>query len=459
MQILSRVYEELTKGRILHMTSNNPAESVSRLPGGLLTLDWYKTLPGQAVHAFWASSMGWALDAFDFLTFSFTLTAIAATFQLSPGASGLIATVTLVVSAFGGILAGILADYIGRVRTLMVTVGVYALFTFLSGLAPNYESLLVFRALQGLGFGGEWAAGAILMAEIANPAQRGRVLGMVQSAWAIGWALALIAYTLVFSFVKPDPGWRILFWLGILPALLILYIRKTVQEPQVFVETRQAEKEQTQEAINRGATTNSFIQLFRSDLLRTTLFSSLLAIGAQGGYYSIFTWLPTFLKTERHLTILNSIPYLSVVIIGSFLGYVASGYINDWLGRRATFVLYAICSAILVALYTQLPANANSLWLLLILGAPLGFFASGIFSGFGSYLAELFPSRARGAGQGFAYNFGRGIGAFFPAIIGYLSITIGLAGAVGFGALAYALCLIALVFLPETKGKALVAID
>ncbi len=441
------------------MTSNNPAERVFQSSRGILTLDWYRTLSGQALHAFWASSMGWALDAFDFLVFSFTLTAIAATFNLSAGSAGLIATVTLVVSAFGGIIAGTLADRIGRVRTLMVTIAVYAIFTFLSGLAPNYQSLLIFRAFQGLGFGGEWAAGAILVAEISDPTQRGRLLGMVQSSWAVGWALALIAYTIVFSFVSPDTGWRILFWLGILPALLILYVRKTVQEPQIFVETRKAERKRTQEASRRRATTSSFIQLFRKDLLRTTIFSSLLAIGAQGGYYSIFTWLPTFLKTTRHLTILNSVPYLAVVIIGSFIGYVSSGYINDWIGRRATFAIYAICSAILIGLYTQLPTNVNSLWLLLILGAPLGFFASGIFSGFGSYLAELFPSRARGAGQGFAYNFGRGIGAFFPAIIGYLSLTIGLGGAVGFGALAYALCLIALVFLPETKGKQLVAID
>jgi MFS family permease len=159
----------------------------------------------------------------------------------------------------------------------------------------------------------------------------------------------------------------------------------------------------------------------------------------------------------RHLSIVGSVPYLSVVIIGSFLGYVISGYINDWLGRRPTFALYAICSGILIYLYTQIPTGANVL--LLFLGAPLGFFASGIFSGFGSYLAELFPNRARGAGQGFTYNFGRGVGAFFPTIIGVLSVTIGLAGAIGFGALGYALCLVALLFLPETRGKQLVAGD
>ncbi len=422
----------------------------------LFTFDWYRTLSGQAVHAFWASFLGWALDAFDYQMFAFILTAIAASFALTRAQSGLIATVTLIVSAFGGMLAGILADSIGRVRTLILTISIYAVFTFLSGSAPNYPVLLIFRSLQGLGFGGEWAAGAVLIAEVANPEQRGRVLGMIQSAWAIGWAFSLLAYTLVFSLVPPSTGWRVVYWLGILPALLILYVRKNVKEPEIFVQTREAEVAHTDDAVAQGATTNSFVQLFRPDLLRTTLFACLLATGAQGGYYAIFTWLPTFLKTTKHLSVVGSFPYLLIIIVGSFIGYVVSGYVNDWLGRRPTFAIYAVCSAILIYLYTQIPSGANTL--LLILGAPLGFFASGIFSGFGSYLAELFPSRARGAGQGFTYNFGRGVGALFPTIIGILSASIGLGGAIGFGALGYALCLLALLFLPETRGKRLVAV-
>src|SRR5947208_1655274 len=446
------------------MAIRSSEKDVSQQNRRIFSFDWYRTLPEQAAHAFWAAFMGWALDAFDFQVFSLALTAIAATFALSKGQSGLIATVTLVVSAIGGVMAGTLADRIGRVRTLMVTIAVYAIFTFLSGLAPNYGLLLTFRALQGLGFGGEWAAGAILVAEVANPVQRGRVLGMVQSAWAIGWGLAVVMYTIIFSLVRPELGWRILFMLGILPALLILYVRKSVREPEVYTKTREAEEQETSEAVQSGTLSgrqvtreSSLLQIFRRDLLGTTAAASLLSIGAQGGYYSIFTWLPTFLKDSRHLTIVNTGAYLAVVIIGSFLGYVVSGYINDWIGRRATFVVYAICSAVLIVLYTQIPVGANLL--LLVLGVPLGFFASGIFSGFGSYLAELYPSRARGAGQGFTYNFGRAVGAFFPAIVGFLSVSIGLAGAVAFGALAYGLCLLALIFLPETKGKAFVALD
>jgi len=401
--------------------------------------------------------MGWALDGFDFMVLPLALSAIAATFAVSQGAAGLIVTVSLIVSAFGGILAGYLADKIGRVNTLMITIGLYSVGTFLSGLSPSYELLLVFRAIQGLGFGGEWAAGAILVSEMSHPDQRGRVLGMIQSAWAIGWGGAVIAYTIVFSLVGPELGWRVLFWLGILPALLVLYIRRKVSEPEVYVETRRAQEAQTQEAVERGATSNSLVQIFRSDLLGTTAAASLLSIGAQGGYYSIFTWLPSYLETERNLNVVGTGSYLASVIIGSFLGYVLSGYLHDLLGRKLTFALYALLSALAIFLYTKIPVGANQL--LVVLGLPLGFFASGIFSGFGSYLAELFPSRARGAGQGFTYNFGRAMGAFFPVAIGALSAAIGLAGAIAFGTSAYGLCLLALLFLPETRGKEFVPLD
>ena len=439
------------------MATGRQATGPSEQASGTFNLDWYKSLQGNARPAFWAGFMGWALDGFDFMVLPLALSAIAATFAVSQGAAGLIVTVSLIVSAFGGILAGYLADRIGRVNTLMITIGLYSVGTFLSGLSPSYELLLVFRAIQGLGFGGEWAAGAILVSEMSRPDQRGRVLGMIQSAWAIGWGGAVIAYTIVFSLVGPELGWRVLFWLGILPALLVLYIRRKISEPEVYVETRSAQEAQTQEAVERGATSNSLVQIFRSDLLGTTAAASLLSIGAQGGYYSIFTWLPSYLETERNLNVVGTGSYLASVIIGSFLGYVLSGYLHDLLGRKRTFALYALLSALAIFLYTKIPVGANQL--LVVLGLPLGFFASGIFSGFGSYLAELFPSRARGAGQGFTYNFGRAMGAFFPVAIGALSAAIGLAGAIAFGTSAYGLCLLALLFLPETKGKEFVPLD
>jgi MFS family permease len=424
---------------------------------GIFNLDWYTSLVGNARHAFWAGAAGWTLDAFDLIALTLALSAIGSTFGASEGQMGLVVTVTLVVSALGGISAGILADRIGRVRTLMLTVAVYSVFAFLSGFAQNYEQLLVLRALQGFGLGGEWAAGAILVAEMANSEQRGRVLGALQSFWAIGWGLCAIVYTIIFSLAEPDLAWRILFWTGILPALLILYIRARVQEPEVYQETRRAEREERREAVERGATENPLWQIFRSDLIGKTLAASLLATGIQGGYYAMLTWTPTYLAEERGLTVVGTGSYLLVVIGGSFIGYVTSGYINDWLGRKKTFALYAVGGGISLFLYTQIPQGGNAV--LLILGVPLGFFASGAFSGFGSYLAELFPSRARGAGQGFTYNVGRAIGAFFPYMIGVLAASIGLTAAILFGIVAYCLALVSLLFLPETRGKQLVVLD
>ena len=418
--------------------------------------EWYRSLGEKGRPAFWASFGGWAFDGFDYQILSLALPGIAATFALSGGQTGLIATVSLVVSALGGVLAGLLADRIGRVHTLMLAIAFYCGGTFLSGLSPNYDALLFFRAVQGLGFGGEWAAGALLVSEMSNPEQRGRVLGWVQSAWAPGWAGAVIAYTIVFSLLPQGTAWRVLFWIGIIPALFILYILRKVSEPDVYLETKRARESRTREAVESGATRSSLVQIFSRDLIGRTAATSLLAIGAQGGYYSIFTWLPSYLEKARNLSAVGTGSYLATVIIGSFLGYVLSGYLHDLLGRRRTFALYAILSAVLLIGYTQIPTGANGL--LVILGLPLGFFASGIFSGFGSYLAELFPSRARGAGQGFTYNFGRAVGGFFPLVIGILASTVGLA-AIALGAIGYVACLVALLLLPETRGKEFVPIN
>lgn len=436
---------------------------IAGLPGaegihkeGVLNFNWYRTLGKQGVHAFWAADLGWTLDSFDVNVLYFSLPAIAAAFGLSAGQSGWIATVTLVLSALGGILAGALADRLGRVRILMITVGWYSLFTFLSGVSQSYEQLLIFRALQGLGYGGEWAAGAVLLAEIANPTQRGRALGMMQSGWAVGWGLSAIAYMIVFSVASPALAWRVMFWLGILPALLILYIRRRVPEPAVYRETKQEREAGTEKAIASGAKDNPLLQIFRRDLLRYTVGASLLTTGMQGAYAVFMTWLPTFLGTARHLRVVGTGEYMLVVTLGAFAGFVSGGYLNDWLGRRWTLVVTNAFGAVAIFLYALATAGANSL--LLVLGFPLGFFPSAGFSCMGSFLAELYPSRARGAGQGFTYNFGRAVGAIFPAVAGYVSTAFGFSGAIAFGSIACVIAILALLMLPETRGKVLKAV-
>jgi MFS family permease len=403
-------------------------------------LAWWREMPAPGRRGVVGAFLGFGLDSYDFWVLPLGLAAIGTTFGLTGGEKGWLTTATLLSSAIGGVAAGVLADKIGRTRTLMITIIAYAVFTALCGLAPNYETLLVFRVLQGLGFGGEWATGAILVAEYAAARHRGRAVAVIQSAWAVGWLAAALMYTLVFTIFDDGTAWRVLFLTGALPGLAVLWIRRRVVDAPVYLEHREQ------------AASGSLAAIFRPDLLRTTLLLSLLATGCQGGYYAIATWLPSYLK-DRGLPVAGVGGYLYFVVTGAFLGYLTGGYLTDRWGRKNSFRLFAVLSGILLVLYTRLPASAGTA--VMFLGFPLGFCSSAIFSGFGSYLAELYPNRARGAGQGFTYNFGRAVGAFFPTAIGYLSGHFGVGGAMSFGALAYALAIVALIWLPETRGSEL----
>jgi len=218
-----------------------------------------------------------------------------------------------------------------------------------------------------------------------------------------------------------------------------------VPEPKVYAETRKKVA-----ASGEGA---SFLHIFSPDILKVTLLTALLAVGAQGGYYAITTWLPTFLKTQRKLSVMNTGWYLLVIIVGSFIGYMISAYLADRLGRKKTLILFAVCSFLAVVAYTYLPIS-NSV--MLVLGFPLGFFASGVFSPIGAFFTELFPSRLRGSGQGFSYNFGRGVGALFPTLVGFLSVSVTLGHAIAiFAAGAYLVMILGTALLPETRGKEL----
>ena len=408
---------------------------------------WFKELTAPEKKALIAAYGGWSVDAFDFMIYSFLIPTLIAAWGMSKGQAGMIATSALLLSAVGGWAAGVLADRFGRVRVLQITIGWFAFFTFLSGFTNSFEQLLITRSLQGLGFGGEWAVGSVMIGEIIRAQHRGKAVGTVQSGWAIGWGGAAVMFTVLFSVLPEDLAWRALFWTGLLPALLILYVRKYVEEPAVFHATRERKKEQG----------GSFLEIFSPGLLRITLLTSLMATGMQGGYYAITTWLPTFLKTERGLSVVNTGGYLGVVIAGSLAGYLVAAHLADRIGRRNTFFIFAISSACIATAYTFLPISNVTM---LVLGFPLGFFVSGNFSGVGAFFTELFPSRVRGSGQGFAYNFGRGVGALFPALVGFLSQKMGLGAAIGvFAGSAFAIVVVAVSLLPETRGKQLAAYD
>jgi MFS family permease len=406
-------------------------------------LDFYRNLGATERNTFVACFAGWALDALDVQIYTFAVPALIAVWHITNAQAGLLATSALVISAFGGWIAGMLADVIGRARLLMIMVVWFAVFTFLSGLTNNFEQLLIVRGLQGFGFGGEWAAGSVLIGEVVRSADRGKAVGVVQSAWAWGWAAAAIVATIIFQVFDQQIAWRLLFFVGILPALLVFFIRTKVPEPAIFQKAKQSSG-------RRGA-----LQIFGRELLATTILGAALATGAQGGYYAITTFLPTFLRTERHLSVLSTGGYLAVIIFGSWCGYIVSAYLNDAIGRRKNFFIFAIGSLLIAVAYTQAEISDA---MMLALGFPLGFFASGIFSGMGPVLTELFPTTVRGAGQGFCYNFGRGIGAFFPTLVGLLSASVTLGTAIGiFAAISYAIVIAAALALPETRGRELLA--
>jgi MFS family permease len=408
---------------------------------------WLRELSGQERRTLIAAFGGWSVDALDVMVYTFVIPTLIATWSMSKAQAGLIATATLITSSVGGWLAGILADRIGRVKVLQFTIVWFAVCTFLCGFTNSFEQLLLMRALQGLGFGGEWAVGSVLIAEMMRPEHRGKAVGTVQSGWAVGWGAAALLYAVIFSVFPDEIAWRAMFWIGILPALLVLYIRRHVKDSEIFHATRAR-------AVERGS---SFLEIFSPALLGTTIVASLLTTGMMAGYYAVTTWVPTYLKTVRNLSVLNTGAYTAVIIIGSFVGYIVAAYLCDHIGRRKTFLLFALCSAAVAMLYTLVPISNTAM---LVLGFPLGFFLSGNFSGFGSYLTELFPSRMRGSGQGFVYNFGRGLGAFAPPAVGYLSTSLTLAQAIGIvTGVSFGVAVLALVFLPETRGKQLLVYD
>jgi MFS family permease len=407
--------------------------------------EFYRDMTGAERHTFWACFGGWALDGMDFMIYPLVLSSVMALWQVDRAVAGLAVTLTLFASAFGGWMAGYLSDRIGRVRTLQITILWFSLFSLLCAFAQTFGQLMLARALLGFGFGGEWAAGAVLMGEAIRAEYRGRAVGSVQSGWAVGWGCAVLAQAVLFTLLPGETAWRAMFALGAAPALLVFYVRRHVEEPQIAAAARARQ-------VTAGGQP-AIWEIFGSDVMRTTILASILATGAQGGYYAITAWLPTFLKTERHLTVVGSTSYLALLILGSFAGYLTGAWLADRIGRRRMFVVFSVGALLLIILYTQLGLSNDAMRLL---GFPLGFFASGYFSGMGPFLTELFPTRLRGSGQGFAYNFGRGFGALFPTLVGYVSHAMLLSLAITvFAVIAYGIMLLAALMLPETRGRRL----
>jgi MFS family permease len=410
---------------------------------------WLQSTSRSERRALLATYAGYGLDGFDIMIYSFIIPTLLTLWSMSKAQAGYIASGALITSAIGGWAAGVLADRFGRARILQLTVLWFALFTFLSGFTHNFGELFATRAMQGFGFGGEWSVGSVLVAEIIDARYRGRATGLVQSSWSVGWAAAALAFWAVSAIAPPAMAWKILFWLGILPGLLIIYIRRNVPEPAIFMQMRAQSRVGDSPGRRAG-----FLDIFRPPLLRTTILATLLSTGMLGAYYSITTWLPTFLANERHLSVGASTAYLLMLITGSLAGYLVSAWLTDIIGRRRGFILFAACAMVLILLYTRLPVAGG----MFLIGFPLGFFILGIFSGMGACLAELYPSAVRGSGQGFTYSVGRGIGGLCPSLIGVLSTRFALGDAIaGFTVAAYALVIVSALAIPETRGRVLTA--
>jgi MFS family permease len=404
-------------------------------------MGWLRELNQNERRTMLATGGGWALDAFDVQVYSYVIPTLVAAWAMSRTEAGILGTVALLISALGGWITGVLCDRFGRVRMLQVTILWFAFFTFLSGFTNNFTELLICRGLQGLGFGGEWAAGSVLMGEVIRAKYRGRAVGVVQASWHIGWGVSAIVFALFFSLMPPDLAWRAMFWIGIVPALFVLYIRRAVPEPALFARSQADDQ--------RSAWSKTF-EIFSPAYLHRTILCVLVAAGVQGGYYALSIWLPTYLKMTKGLSVINTGGYLLVIIAGAWCGCVVGAHLADAIGRKKTFLLFAVAASVIAFLYTHLQISDTTM---LVLGFPLGFCANGIFAPMGPFLTELFPTSIRGTAQGFCFNAGRALGALFPTMVGYLSASMDLGEAIGIFTIgAYVLLIAAALLLPETNG-------
>lgn len=370
--------------------------------------------------------------------FSFLLPTLIGIWGLTKGEAGVIGTSALLSAALGGWIAGILSDRFGRVRILIFTVCWFTFFGVVAGFAQNFEQLLVARTLQGLGFGGEWAVGVALMAEVINPKNRGRALGFVQSGFALGWAGAVLIVTGILAYFPADYAWRLAFWVGVVPALVVIFIRRNVKDSEAF---KQSQKLDTDKA--------SIGTVFSAKYVKVSVLASLLVIGLQAGCYVILVWTPS-LMAERGVVSGSLVRTILIIAFGSLCGFAATAYMSDRLGRRPTLIMLSLGSWIVTVAYMFVPLNPV---IAHVMGFLVGALAIGMFAALGPFLSELFPTQVRTTCMGFSYNVGKSVGAMAVTGVGLLAAKYGLAQSVGAFCLgAYAIAVFALLLLPETKG-------
>jgi MFS family permease len=392
-----------------------------------------------------AAALGWMLDAFDVMLYALVLTHIMRDLGMSKAMGGGLATLTLLASGFGGMIFGAIADHIGRKRALMASILTYSVCSFASGFAPSVMVLAIIRFVLGLGMGGEWNTGATLVAETWPTHLRAKAISLVQSSWAIGYAAAAVVAWGVLRFY---PGnWRAVFFVGVLPALVTLWIRKDVPESEMWKQHK-IPAEEKPPAVR-------FRELFSGEYRGKTAALFFLNFFGMFGWWGLFTWVPSFLSSSvaeggrgfdpKQMTVMLVV----LNLVGMFPGYASFGWVADHLGRRKSFILYLVMAALLVPLYARLQDPTT----LLLLGIPVAFFGTGFFSGSGIIGSEIFPTSVRARALGFTYNGARTLSSVAPFVIGYVAQSRGLGGAFFLCAASFFLAALVATQLPETKGK------
>jgi MFS family permease len=387
-----------------------------------------------------AGGLGWMLDAMDVMLYSLVLTYLIREFSMNTRTAGLLNSLTLVASAIGGFLFGMLADRIGRTRALMASILVYSFASAACGFSNTIPQLAVYRFVLGLGMGGEWTTGAALIAETWRAEHRGKALGLMQSAYAIGEAIAALTVLIVF----PRLGWRAVFFVGVLPALLVLWIRRSVPEPDIW---------KNRSATQKGKWLN---RLREKTILRNGLLATAMNACGMFGYWGLFTWIPGYLSLPvsrggRGLSLVVGTTFYLVLSPGKWLGYASFGFFADAFGRRKPYFTYLLIAAILVPLYGII---RSPLWLML-LGPFVAFFGTGFFSGYAAIASEIFPGEIRAAAMGLSYNIGRGLSAIAPFAVGAIASRFGFGPAFYLLAAAFLMAALLALLLPETRGRQL----
>lgn len=426
----------------LHSRETQAAAPAAALSGSAARIfAWPADITSAERRSLFAGGLGWMLDAMDVMLYSLVIAYLIREFSMDTRTAGFLNSLTLVASGIGGLLFGLVADRIGRTRSLMISILVYSLASAACAFSHSIAQLAAFRFVLGLGMGGEWTAAAALIAETWRPEHRGKALGLMQSAYAIGEAIA----ALVVWVVLPNFGWRAVFLVGVLPALLVFWIQSNVPEPTLWSERKAERKARI-----------PITQLLSGRVLRDGLLATTMNTCALFGYWGLFTWIPAYLSLPpaqggRGLSLVKTTTFFLVLCAGKFLGYVSFGFFADAWGRRKPYFGYLLTAAVLVPIYGM----TRSPTFLLILGPLVAFFGTGFFSGYAAIASEIFPGEIRAAAMGLSYNVGRGISAVAPFVVGALAIKHGIGPAFLVLAGAFFIAAMLSMLLPETRGSRL----